>query len=68
MALVVALKMIHRQHDQIEFECDDCGDVLDTSATEWSDALRSLKNEGWISRKAGNNQWEHFCSACEGLH
>jgi hypothetical protein len=59
--------MIHRQHDQIEFECDDCGEVLETDASDWSEALRRMKTEGWVSRKNGS-QWEHFCPVCEELH
>lgn len=59
--------MIHRDHNLIEFECDDCGAVLETETTEWNEALRRLKNAGWVSRKNGD-QWEHFCEECEGLH
>jgi predicted RNA-binding Zn-ribbon protein involved in translation (DUF1610 family) len=59
--------MIHRIHNQIEFECDDCGELLDTGATEWTDAMRAMKIDGWVSRKNGN-QWEHYCEACEWKH
>lgn len=59
--------MIHRNHQMFEFECDDCGETLDTSETEWTEAMRVMKNAGWVSRKNGNS-WEHFCPQCEGFH
>lgn len=57
--------MIHRSHSMIEFECDDCGEIIETQEAEWQAALKVFKNEGWRSTKNGS-QWEHYCDKCEG--
>ncbi|HWS65679.1 MAG TPA: hypothetical protein VN325_23205 [Steroidobacteraceae bacterium] len=55
--------MITRVHGDIQFECDECAEVLDTRTSEFSEALTELKVEGWRSRKLGND-WSHYCEKC----
>lgn len=56
--------MLHRIHGKIQFECDTCGDSLDTGESEFGDALQSLRDEGWIARK-NFNEWSHECNPCQ---
>lgn len=56
--------MIHRTHGDITFECDSCGETLETNEDYWSNAWQLAKDEGWTSRKVGN-EWNHFCLDCE---
>lgn len=55
--------MMDRQHGCISFECDVCGDVLDTEEREFSDAKAMLDREGWKARKIGSD-WVHSCTQC----
>ena len=54
--------MISRDHNDIIFECDACGDTLETFQADWSSAWNMAKRDGWRSKKM-DNQWEHYCSA-----
>ncbi len=56
--------MIHRTHGNISFECDACGETLDTHDDDWNVAWSMAKREGWRSKKV-NDQWEHSCPECE---
>lgn len=53
--------MIDRQRNQITFECDACGDSLDTGESEFDEANRVRREEGWLAQKVGRD-WVHFCS------
>jgi len=59
--------MLDRQHGQITFECDVCGDTLDTDTSDFSEAIRTLKNEGWTARRIGAD-WIHSCAECGARH
>ncbi len=52
---------LHRDHGEIVFECDGCGETLETLTTDFWAAAAKLKDEGWRTRKRGQ-EWEHFCS------
>lgn len=56
--------MLTRIHGKIQFECDDCSDVLDTEESDFSDALRAMRNEGWHSEKEADD-WSHYCPRCK---
>jgi len=56
--------MIHRNHGDISFECDTCGELFDTNFHDWVAAWNLAKREGWRSKKV-NNEWEHVCPECE---
>ena len=51
----------------ITFECDDCGDELDTGEDEFSEALRMFRDFGWLSHKDGE-EWSHYCKGCKRNH
>lgn len=56
---------MNRDQGLLTFECDDCGEVLETSEFEFIEALSALKEEGWVAAKLGQ-KWEHFCPQCKG--
>jgi predicted RNA-binding Zn-ribbon protein involved in translation (DUF1610 family) len=55
--------MLDRQHGMIIFECDVCGDVLDTDTSDFGEAQRRLHVEDWKARKIGAD-WVHACPKC----
>ena len=53
-----------RDHGELSFECDSCGDLLDTGMTEFDAAFAYAKREGWrVVRTEG--EWQHRCPDCE---
>lgn len=59
--------MLTRIHGKINFECDDCSEVLDTETRDFDDAMDKLRSEMWICRKVGKD-WSHYCSDCAPEH
>lgn len=55
--------MLDRQRGEFIFECDVCGDVLNTDAHKFDDAREALSNAGWKARKIGSD-WIHSCAGC----
>jgi predicted RNA-binding Zn-ribbon protein involved in translation (DUF1610 family) len=55
--------MLDRQHGKIIFECDVCGDTLESDTRDFNEALLTLKNESWSARKIGSD-WVHSCPEC----
>jgi hypothetical protein len=55
-----------RQHGQIVFECDACGDTHESGTTDFHDAYADAKDAGWVSFKNDEGDWEHRCEACKG--
>jgi hypothetical protein len=51
---------ITRRHGDIEFECDSCGDTLETFTDDWLDAKETLDRNKWLARLR-DDQWVHFC-------
>jgi len=54
---------IHRDgyNGPIDFECDECGEILETGDDDFKTALAMAKDDnGWIIRKIGE-VWHHFC-------
>ena len=39
--------MLDRQKGDVVFECDGCGDVLDTGTGDFSSALSAMRRDGW---------------------
>lgn len=56
--------MMTRIHGDIHFECDGCGDNIDTEEKDFSDALRQAKSHGWKPRQV-NGVWLHYCGGCD---
>lgn len=58
--------MIDRQKGQYVFECDACGDTLETDTDDFNEANTSRRDFGWLAEKVGRD-WLHFCSeGCKG--
>ena len=56
---------VERQDGIVIFECDNCGEELDTDETEFVDALDVLREEGWKAFKVSGD-WVHHCGDCRG--
>ena len=55
--------MMDRQRGQFIFECDVCGDVLETDTSNFNEARATLDRENWKARKIGAD-WCHSCEKC----
>jgi len=55
--------MLDKQRGKFIFECDVCGDTLDTETSNFNEARQTLENEEWKARKIGSD-WVHSCSKC----
>jgi hypothetical protein len=49
--------------DKFTAICDICYENLDEYLS-YDDALKALKDEGWICRKM-DGHWHHICSSCQ---
>ena len=38
---------LHRDHRRVSFECDDCGETLDTDEDDFYAAVEEMKSAGW---------------------
>lgn len=61
---------LHRQKDELTFECDTCQDFLFTDTKYMSGALGVLQSNQWraIKRPAGQklgDSFAHFCNKCK---
>ena len=56
--------MIDRQHGNLIFECDTCGETGDTDVDEFAEAWAVAKRDGWRTRHVGND-WLHVCPDCQ---
>jgi hypothetical protein len=57
--------MLTRNNGDIEFSCDDCGEVLETDSGDFYDALDTLRAAKWRSSKDDETQeWTHQCHSC----
>ncbi len=48
---------------KITFECDECGDELDTETADFDDAKEHARSEGWRTKKDGSD-WLNLCPDC----
>jgi Fe2+ or Zn2+ uptake regulation protein len=55
--------MLDQQKGDFFFQCDDCGEVLETKTSNFDAARNVLKREGWRAIKVGE-AWEHRCPQC----
>lgn len=56
---------IDKQHNKVIFICDDCGDDFETDETNFFEALKRVKEEGWlITRNDSDTDWLHVCKGC----
>ena len=56
--------MIDRQYSGIIFECDGCSETLETSQTDWDQAMVRFRAQRWRAEKVGSD-WVHLCPACQ---
>jgi hypothetical protein len=57
--------MIDRQHGAIIFECDGCGESLNTECHDFNEALYSLRTHDWKAKKEAGAIWCHYCPGCK---
>lgn len=55
--------MLDRQHGRLVFECDACGQTLDTETREFNEALRMMRDASWRAQQVGGD-WVHTCAGC----
>ena len=55
--------MLDRQRGQFIFECDVCGDTLETEQHNFEQAKTALDAAEWKARKIGS-EWIHYCGDC----
>lgn len=53
-----------RQHGMVVFICDGCDDDFESGTDDFLDAVASLKDEGWLITRSGDEEWRHYCPAC----
>jgi hypothetical protein len=57
--------MMDRQKGKFVVECNACGDVLDTTHSDFNAAREAMTEENWQARKNKKDEWEHFCPSCQ---
>ena len=55
--------MIDRQHGNLVFECDGCGDTFETGGSEFAYVWPEARHEGWLARRVGE-KIVHECPRC----
>lgn len=55
--------VLDRQGGDVYFECDGCGEVLETGTGDFSSALNLMRRERWRAVKFGED-WNHYCPDC----
>lgn len=61
-------KMIEYDNSSLTMDiyCDGEGcDEVVTYYGSWSDCIAQAKEDGWVSYKNENNEWEHKCPECK---
>jgi hypothetical protein len=48
----------------IVFECDECGDELDTRVENLGEALSVIRDACWSREQDRKGAWNHYCSTC----
>jgi hypothetical protein len=54
---------LHWRNRQAVFECNVCGDMLETGETEFDEALDAMRSEDWRAIMQ-DGVWEHRCAEC----
>lgn len=58
----------HTKDDLVEFECDNCQEILSTQKIDFHDALDVLRTEGWTAlpstSEGKRTHWGHRCPDC----
>lgn len=55
--------MLEREHGDIIWQCDGCGELLDTNTADFDAARNMLTRNQWLTKRASDG-WQHFCSDC----
>lgn len=58
--------MMDRQRGDVIFECDGCGEVLDSETGNFEAAVNLLRRSGWKFFKEGD-VWIHRCPDCKAI-
>lgn len=55
--------MMDRQKGKIVFECEACGEVLETDTGNFETAQAVRREAEWRVSKVGD-VWSHYCPSC----
>jgi hypothetical protein len=55
---------IDRQYGKINFECDNCGDTIETESKDFDEAMSAMRADGWRSVR-DDGAWKHYCKECK---
>lgn len=55
--------MMDKQKGDFVFECDSCGQSLETEQADFNTAINMMRRAGWTARKHGKD-WVHGCDGC----
>jgi len=60
--------MMDRQKGKLVFECDACGEVLETGESDFEEARAVFKAAEWkaVMGQGRKPEWEHYCAECKG--
>jgi hypothetical protein len=47
-------------------ECDICNEEMGEDFIDWNEAVEAKKENGWKSKKIGN-EWKDICPDCQEL-
>jgi ribosomal protein L37AE/L43A len=56
--------MLEREHGDIVWCCDGCGEVLDTHTGDFDAARNVLTRNRWRAQKR-DDEWTHLCPDCQ---
>lgn len=58
---------ISKEYGRYRVTCDVCDDSLGDGETfdTFEDAVASMREAGWKSRRALDGEWENICVACQ---
>ncbi len=55
-----------QDHGDHVFQCDSCGETLETNTSNFDSARNALKRAHWKPHKNPQNEWRHYCPQCQG--
>ena len=56
---------ITRDFGKVVFMCDECDNYHYTDEYDFSEALRLVQHEGWVSLRE-DTEYSHYCPSCVG--
>lgn len=64
VVMSITLRINYKEKLKVyEVECYSCGDTEEYEVEDWSDLIRTLKEDGWEIRHV-DGEWGHYCLYC----